>query len=150
HKPVQIRRQGEEPIEMAMWKSDRRLFLTPDRKRVVEADDPEARTLLVGPNGYIPLEVAKQYGLADPDYIEPEVERVSEGIEESENRDDDVVTVSSTEDLRPIELLKRIGPSTVELLHEAGIYTFGHIKAMSTNDLRKIKGIGPKTAASLK
>lgn len=50
---------------MAMWQSDRRLYLTKDKARVVEDGDPEAAFLLVGAGGSIPEEDAKRYGLLD-------------------------------------------------------------------------------------
>lgn len=46
-----------------VWTSDRRLWLTADRERVVEDGDAEAAFLLVGKGGELSDAEAKQYGL---------------------------------------------------------------------------------------
>jgi len=52
--------------EQPMWISPRRLFLTADRERVVEDGDVEARFLLVGKGGEMPMAEAERYGLLKP------------------------------------------------------------------------------------
>jgi hypothetical protein len=48
------------------YTSDRRLFTTADRSRVVEEDDPEAAFLLVGEGGELDDATAERYGLNKP------------------------------------------------------------------------------------
>ena len=45
------------------WVADRRLYLTKGRERVVEAGDPEAKSLLVGKGAKVTDADCKQYGL---------------------------------------------------------------------------------------
>lgn len=60
------------------YTADRRLFLTSDRARVVEAGDPEAAFLYAVPGRTVPREEAERYGLvgakaeAEPDEAEPD------------------------------------------------------------------------------
>lgn len=66
-----LRQEREE--SMALYKVDRRLWLTADRQRVVEDGDPEARFLLTaGPGDELPMEMAKRYGLAGKPKAVPE------------------------------------------------------------------------------
>lgn len=60
---------------MAMWKSDRRLWLNADRTQVLEDGDPNASFLLVGENGEIPLDLARKYNLGNSAPGETAVER---------------------------------------------------------------------------
>lgn len=48
---------------MASFKSDRRLWLTADKARVVEDGDPEAAFLLAGPEGTISPDDVERLGL---------------------------------------------------------------------------------------
>ncbi len=48
-----------------MFVSDRRLYLTADRERVVEHGDPEAAFLLVGKGCELPMAEAKRFGLKE-------------------------------------------------------------------------------------
>jgi len=48
------------------WTADKRYYLSADG-RVVEEDDPEAHTLLVGEGGAMPLADAERYGLVKPE-----------------------------------------------------------------------------------
>jgi hypothetical protein len=54
--------------------TDRRLWLTADRERVVEDGDPEAASLLASRGKALPDEVARRYGLtgkpAQPEAVE--------------------------------------------------------------------------------
>ena len=43
--------------------SNKRLYLTSDRSRVVDESSPDAAFLLVGAGGELPDSVARQYGL---------------------------------------------------------------------------------------
>lgn len=52
------------PVPTKQYVSTERLFINA-RGRVVKADDPTARTLLVGEGGYISAEDAQRYGLLD-------------------------------------------------------------------------------------
>lgn len=82
YRGVTITTLGEQE-KMAMWKSDRRLWLTADRSRAVPEDDPEARFLLVTEGGEISEEEAERLGLtgkkAEPVMAEPESESDTEG-----------------------------------------------------------------------
>ena len=60
---------------MASVEINRRLFLTADRERVVEAGDPDAAFLYATPGKRIPADEAERYGLlGDPPERAPEVE----------------------------------------------------------------------------
>ncbi len=48
---------------MPNFTSDRRLYLTADKARVVDEGDAEAAFLLVGEGGELPEEEAEKYGL---------------------------------------------------------------------------------------
>lgn len=48
---------------MAVWTSNRRLFLASDGTTVVEASDPRKATLLVPVGGTLPMERARALGL---------------------------------------------------------------------------------------
>ena len=65
-----LRAQKEEKMAQdskLWWVSDRRLWLTADRERVVEDGDPEARTLLTGgPGVRVPRKDAERWGLVKP------------------------------------------------------------------------------------
>lgn len=61
------------------WVADRRLYLTADRSRVVEAGNPEARFLLVATGKSIPFDQAEALGLIPkPSKPKPEPEPVVE------------------------------------------------------------------------
>lgn len=60
---------------MDTWKSDRRLFLTADRSRVVGESSADAAFLLVHAGGSIPLAEAERLGLTTP--IQDESKAVS-------------------------------------------------------------------------
>lgn len=47
--------------------ADRRLYLTADKKRVVEQGDPDAAFLLANPGQDIPKATAKRYGIIGKD-----------------------------------------------------------------------------------
>jgi hypothetical protein len=64
--------------EEPMWISDRRLFLTADKERVVEDGDPEACFLLVGQGCELPMAEAERYGLVKPKAQEKAMEGPSE------------------------------------------------------------------------
>jgi hypothetical protein len=64
--------------EEPMWISPRRLFLTADKERVVEDGDIEARYLLVGKGGEVPMADAERYGLLKPKPEEKAVEEPPE------------------------------------------------------------------------
>lgn len=49
-----------------MYTSEKRLYVTADRSRVVDEDDPEAAYLLVGEGGELDDAEAKKYGLKAP------------------------------------------------------------------------------------
>jgi hypothetical protein len=51
---------------MAKYVTDRRLWLTADRERVVEEGDPEAATLLASKGKELDEATVKRYGLAPP------------------------------------------------------------------------------------
>jgi hypothetical protein len=61
---INLLRGGKE--EEPMFISDRRLFLTADKERVVEDGDVAARFLLVGQGGELPMAEAERYGLVKP------------------------------------------------------------------------------------
>jgi hypothetical protein len=56
---------------MAVWTSNRRLFLASDGVTVVEASDPRKATLLVPVGGTLPMERAKALGLVPEPASEP-------------------------------------------------------------------------------
>jgi hypothetical protein len=49
--------------------SNKRLYLTADRSRVVEEESPDAAYLLVGAGCELPDAVARQYGLLDESVV---------------------------------------------------------------------------------
>lgn len=51
---------------MPAFQSNRRLYLTADKSRVVEEGDPQARSLLVRAGGNVSAELAERYGLSAP------------------------------------------------------------------------------------
>lgn len=51
---------------MAKYVTDRKLWLTADRERVVEDGDPEAAHLLASKGKELPADVVKRYGLDKP------------------------------------------------------------------------------------
>jgi hypothetical protein len=55
-----------------MYKSEKRLYVTADRSRVVEEDDPQAAMLLVAEGGEIQDEEAARLGLTGKKKAEPE------------------------------------------------------------------------------
>jgi len=65
---INLLRGGKE--EEPMFISDRRLFLTADKERVVEDGDVAARFLLVGKGGELPTADAERYGLLKPKAVE--------------------------------------------------------------------------------
>lgn len=71
-----------------MWISDRRLFLTADKGRVVEDGDVEARFLLVGQGGELPMAQAERYGLLKPKAEEKATEAPTEdkAVKQSRNK----------------------------------------------------------------
>lgn len=70
---------------MANFISDKRLFLTADRSRVVEENDPAAAHLLVGAGGTVSQADAERYGLKVAEYREPTLlEREREGLAAAE------------------------------------------------------------------
>jgi hypothetical protein len=74
--------------EKPMWISDRRLFLTADKGRVVEDGDVEARFLLVGQGGELPMAQAERYGLLKPKAEEKATEAPTEdkAVKQSRNK----------------------------------------------------------------
>lgn len=71
------------PLQTGMWISDRRLFLTVDRSRVVTAEDPAAAFLLVGEGGSLPMTEAIQYGLVGVSVVKQELPAASPAGEEA-------------------------------------------------------------------
>jgi len=67
------------------WTVDRHLYLTEDRKRVVEEGDPEGRWLWAPPGHQVPLAQAKQLGaIRDEDAEQPADEETTEDPEEKQ------------------------------------------------------------------
>jgi len=64
--------------------SNRRIYLTADRKRAVEEGDPKGRTLLVGVGGLLPECEARRYGLLPAPAPEAEPEAPAEPEPEPE------------------------------------------------------------------
>lgn len=56
---------------MTNYVSTKRLFLTADKRRVVEESDPEAASLLVGEGGMVSEADARRYGLKLEEYRAP-------------------------------------------------------------------------------
>lgn len=71
-----------------MWKSDRRLYTTADRSRVVDEDDPEAAILLAAEGMEIQDAEAERLGLTGKHKGEPEPTVVHSIAADPEPKDD--------------------------------------------------------------
>jgi hypothetical protein len=68
------------------WQSDRRLYVTSDRSRLCEANDPQAGFLLATPGSLVSEADAKRYGLGP---FAPKPEPKPEPVKESEPVDEE-------------------------------------------------------------
>lgn len=67
-----------------MYRADRRLYLTADKTRVVEHDDPAAAFLLVGAGCELDMATARRYGLVEAKAISAPVE--TKAIQAAQNK----------------------------------------------------------------
>ncbi len=73
---------------MALWTSDRRIFVNADRSKVVDESDPEAASLLVGEGGQLDEATAERLGLLTKAKAKaPETKAVDHPPENKSRRD---------------------------------------------------------------
>lgn len=116
------------------WTSNRRLFWTADKERVVEEGDPSAALLYRAKGQSISEAEMKRYG-------------IKRGAGPSENKAMEPAVENKTMDQGSFGDLDE---HTVGFLKDAGYDSPAAVRAASDEELRDVYGIGPKTLAAIR